>query len=120
MKMKLRQYSSNLTGLPWMRVHDLKQSLGARNLKHTFGATHYSAAELGRLIEAVEKVCAGNGQPELLVMRTAHREGHAKLPREMSKCLKSHGAQGLNRTADTVIFSHVLYQLSYLGSQTSP
>ncbi len=28
---------------------------------------------------------------------------------------KKNGAQGLNRTADTVIFSHVLYQLSYLG-----
>jgi hypothetical protein len=26
-----------------------------------------------------------------------------------------HGAQGRNRTTDTVIFSHVLYQLSYLG-----
>ena len=25
------------------------------------------------------------------------------------------GAEGQNRTADTVIFSHVLYQLSYLG-----
>src|SRR3990172_3908716 len=25
------------------------------------------------------------------------------------------GAQGVNRTPDTVIFSHVLYQLSYLG-----
>jgi hypothetical protein len=25
------------------------------------------------------------------------------------------GAEGRNRTADTVIFSHVLYQLSYLG-----
>ena len=25
------------------------------------------------------------------------------------------GAQGRNRTADTVIFSHVLYQLSYPG-----
>src|SRR5262245_31983009 len=25
------------------------------------------------------------------------------------------GAQGRNRTTDTVIFSHVLYQLSYLG-----
>ena len=28
---------------------------------------------------------------------------------------EKNGAQGLNRTADTVIFSHVLYQLSYLG-----
>jgi hypothetical protein len=26
------------------------------------------------------------------------------------------GAQGRNRTSDTVIFSHVLYQLSYLGT----
>ena len=25
------------------------------------------------------------------------------------------GAQGRNRTTDTVIFNHVLYQLSYLG-----
>ena len=25
------------------------------------------------------------------------------------------GAQGRNRTTDTMIFSHVLYQLSYLG-----
>ncbi len=29
--------------------------------------------------------------------------------------LIAHGAQGRNRTSDTVIFSHVLYQLSYLG-----
>src|SRR5262245_42820711 len=27
-----------------------------------------------------------------------------------------YGAQGRNRTTDTVIFSHVLYQLSYLGA----
>ena len=27
------------------------------------------------------------------------------------------GAQGRNRTTDTVIFSHVLYQLSYLGEK---
>jgi hypothetical protein len=30
--------------------------------------------------------------------------------------LAYHGAQGRNRTTDTVIFSHVLYQLSYLGA----
>ena len=29
--------------------------------------------------------------------------------------MKRNGAQGRDRTADTVIFSHVLYQLSYLG-----
>ena len=31
----------------------------------------------------------------------------------------SHG-QGRNRTADTMIFSHVLYQLSYLASTKKP
>ena len=30
------------------------------------------------------------------------------------------GAQGRDRTADTVIFSHVLYQLSYLGIRAEP
>lgn len=30
--------------------------------------------------------------------------------------MESNGAQGRNRTSDTVIFSHVLYQLSYLGN----
>jgi hypothetical protein len=29
---------------------------------------------------------------------------------------RPYGAQGRNRTTDTVIFSHVLYQLSYLGA----
>jgi hypothetical protein len=33
------------------------------------------------------------------------------------KCLILNGAEGQNRTADTVIFSHVLYQLSYLGTE---
>ena len=28
---------------------------------------------------------------------------------------QANGARGRNRTADTMIFSHVLYQLSYLG-----
>ena len=31
------------------------------------------------------------------------------------KSLKLNGAEGQNRTADTMIFSHVLYRLSYLG-----
>jgi hypothetical protein len=30
------------------------------------------------------------------------------------------GAQGRNRTTDTMIFSHVLYQLSYLGIPGRP
>ena len=97
----------NRAGLPWVRVHDLKHTFGRRLraagvsfedrqdlLGHRSGriTTHYSAAELGRLIEAVEKVCAGNGQPELLVMRTARRTRHAKLRQKVtvsgaSKCL---------------------------------
>ena len=30
---------------------------------------------------------------------------------------QKNGAQGRDRTTDTVIFSHVLYQLSYLGAE---
>jgi hypothetical protein len=41
----------------------------------------------------------------------AHREKKLTSP---IRCLG--GAQGRNRTTDTVIFSHVLYQLSYLGA----
>ena len=32
--------------------------------------------------------------------------------------MKSDGAQDRNRTSDTRIFSPLLYQLSYLGTQT--
>jgi hypothetical protein len=34
---------------------------------------------------------------------------------DLQGCSEAIGAQGRNRTTDTVIFSHVLYQLSYLG-----
>ena len=33
---------------------------------------------------------------------------------------RTYGAQGRNRTTDTMIFSHVLYQLSYLGTGGTP
>ena len=33
----------------------------------------------------------------------------------MRAAARMNGAQGRNRTTDTMIFSHVLYQLSYLG-----
>lgn len=72
-------------GLPQVRVHDLKHTLGRRLraanvsfedrqdlLGHKSGriTTHYSGAELTRLIEAAESVCerAGN-RPELVVLR---------------------------------------------------
>ncbi len=72
-------------GLPQVRVHDLKHTFGRRLraagvsfedrqdlLGHRSSriTTHYSAAELSRLIEAAESVCdRGNGRPELVVLR---------------------------------------------------
>lgn len=71
--------------LPHVRVHDLKHTYGRRLraagvsfedrqdlLGHRSGriTTHYSAAELSRLMEASERVCdRGNGRPELVVLR---------------------------------------------------
>ena len=72
-------------GLPQVRVHDLKHTFGRRLraagvgfedrqdlLGHRSGriTTHYSAAELSRLLEAANKVCDRQGkQPELVVLR---------------------------------------------------
>jgi len=72
-------------GLPQVRVHDLKHTLGRRLraagvsfedrqdlLGHRSGriTTHYSAAELSRLIEAADSVCdRGEGKPQLVVLR---------------------------------------------------
>jgi integrase len=71
--------------LPMVRVHDLKHTFGRRLraagvnfedrqdlLGHRSAriTTHYSAAELSRLIEATEKVVERNGKrPELVVLR---------------------------------------------------
>lgn len=83
-------------GLPQVRVHDLKHTFGRRLraagvsfedrqdlLGHRSGrvTTHYSAAELSRLIEASEAVCESTtGRPELVVLRGALQRGPAKLP----------------------------------------
>jgi hypothetical protein len=72
-------------GLPQVRVHDLKHTFGRRLraagvsfedrqdlLGHVSGriTTHYSAAELSRLVEAANKVCETDGRkPELVVLR---------------------------------------------------
>jgi integrase len=75
-----RQRSS----LPQVRVHDLKHTFGRRLraagvsfedrqdlLGHRSGriTTHYSAAELGKLIEAANSVCDRSDKPELVVLR---------------------------------------------------
>ena len=68
-----------------VRVHDLKHTFGRRLraagvsfedrqdlLGHRSGriTTHYSAAELSRLIEAANSVCERSGKkPELVVLR---------------------------------------------------
>ena len=74
-------------GLPQVRVHDLKHTFGRRLrsagvsfedrqdlLGHRSGriTTHYSAAELSRLLEAANSVCNVDGenqQPEIVVLR---------------------------------------------------
>ena len=72
-------------GLPGVRVHDLKHTFGRRLraagvsfedrqdlLGHKSGrvTTHYSAAELGKLIEAANRICdTDRGRPELVVLR---------------------------------------------------
>jgi integrase len=72
-------------GLPQVRVHDLKHTFGRRLraagvgfedrqdlLGHRSGriTTHYSAAELSRLIEAANNVCGRTSEmPELVVLR---------------------------------------------------
>ena len=72
-------------GLSQVRVHDLKHTFGRRLraagvsfedrqdlLGHRSAriTTHYSAAELSRLLEAADKVCERNGmRPELVMLR---------------------------------------------------
>ncbi len=71
-------------GLPQVRVHDLKHTFGRRLraagvsfedrqdlLGHRAGriTTHYSAAELSRLIESANTVCDRGARQELVVLR---------------------------------------------------
>ena len=92
-------------GLPQVRVHDLKHTFGRRLraagvsfedrqdlLGHRSGriTTHYSAAELSRLIEAANSVCDSTlSQPELLVMRGSLHCGSRKIPARRVLALRS-------------------------------
>ena len=83
-------------GLQQVRVHDLKHTYGRRLraagvsfedrqdlLGHVSGrmTTHYSAAELSRLIEASNRICDSDGRrPELVVLRGVIHSPYAKLP----------------------------------------
>jgi integrase len=86
--------------LPQVRVHDLKHTFGRRLraagvsfedrqdlLGHRSAriTTHYSAAELSRLLAAAESVCGRNaGEPEFVVLRGCFQRGsrktHASVP----------------------------------------
>ncbi len=97
--------------LSQVRVHDLKHTFGRRLraagvsfedrqdlLGHRSGriTTHYSAAELSRLIEAANRVCEGDsGRPELVVLRGSLREG---VPQNSRK-----GASGVNASMAKVL-----------------
>jgi len=86
-------------GLPGIRVHDLKHTFGRRLraagvsfedrqdlLGHRSGRiiTHYSAAELCRLIEAAERVAEQNGRrPELVVLRGKPGTDPRKIPAQL-------------------------------------
>ena len=83
-------------GLPLVRVHDLKHTFGRRLrasgvsfedrqdlLGHRSGriTTHYSAADLVRLIEAANLVCVCDGRrPELVLLRCLSKGGSRKSP----------------------------------------
>lgn len=103
-------------GLPHLRVHDLKHTFGRRLraagvsfedrqdlLGHRSGriTTHYSAAELSRLIEAADKVCDRDGRcPELVVLRgrlqgpsrKTHASAAGVLAEDRDKSLKRLGS----------------------------
>jgi len=105
--------------LAQVRVHDLKHTFGRRLraagvsfedrqdlLGHRSGrmTTHYSAAELSRLLAAANSVCdAVLGQPELLVMRGSIQAGSRKTPAQrgivlegFGQVIEKNGAQGRN------------------------
>lgn len=81
-------------GLPQVRVHDLKHTFGhrlrtvgvtAEDRKDLLGhksreiTTHYSAVEIGNLIEAANKVCGVNGErPAITVLKLGHRSAKVK------------------------------------------
>jgi integrase len=97
----------NRARLPQVRVHDLKHTFGRRlraagvsfeDRQDLLGhrsvriTTHYSAAELSRLIAAANCVCDGDGgQPELVVLRGALHRDSRKTPARVLPSLSSVG-----------------------------
>ena len=87
-----------MVGLPQVRIHDLKHTLGRRLrsagvsyedrqdlLGHKSGriTTHYSAAELHNLIEAANKVCDRSRQRPALTLLRINRQERTELESPM-------------------------------------
>jgi len=102
-------------GLTQVRVHDLKHTLGRRLraggvgfedrqdlLGHRSGriTTHYSAAELTRLIEAANRVCEKEeGRPELVILRRPSARARKEF-NQFPLTAKRRSAQALTIAAD--------------------
>ena len=120
-------------GLPQVRVHDLKHTFGRRLraagisfddrqdlLGHRSGriTTHYSAAELSRLIAAADSVArTTRANPSWWSSAARSTGGHARLTQALARAvalngqgLEINGEPGWDRTNDHLIKSQMLYR----------
>ncbi len=115
MNNKAWRRARDVTGLPLVRVHDLKHTFGRRLraagvgvetrmvlLGHTNEqiTTHYSAVEMGELIEAAERVSYQRGStPTLTLLKSPHA---ARFSPALGESRKSH-AFGRNKKGYTYV-----------------
>ena len=100
-------------GFRRLRIHDLKHTFGRRLraagvsfetrqvlLGHTNGSitTHYSAAEIGELIDGVNRIDASRSTPALTTLRVIGAEKVARNLPATSKALQSVAAKILGHT----------------------
>ena len=78
--------------------------------------THSLTSIIERTRTGETDPCHSNSCPTAETLLKPYLFRDPRNRRFSSKLLKMNGAQGRDRTTDTVIFSHVLYQLSYLGT----
>ena len=93
---------------------------GATELEIRAITGHQTSREVSRYTKAAnQKLMAKSAMEKLtgnkIVPLKRTGVSYRKNRKEDQNVKRWNGAQGRNRTTDTVIFSHVLYQLSYLG-----
>ena len=76
----------------------------------------YAIVAHADLVEASRKLNLLTGRVTGTIARAVNELPKISV-RKLNRGRSLDGAEGQNRTADTVIFSHVLYQLSYLGTR---